>query len=127
MPDELINGGSIRNWGEEFAASWNQNFGRDFSVNVGGNITFLTNKVLSVAADVPNGIIDITQANNGEAISEFKAGEPIGYFKGYIVTGVYQSYADILKSPSEAALGTVRPGDLKYKDVNADGVINDYY
>ncbi len=124
LPDELINGGSIRNWGEEFAASWNQNFGRDFNLNVGGNITFLKNKVLSVAADVPNGILDITQANNGEAISEFKAGEPIGYFKGYIVTGVFQSYADILKSPSEASLGSVRPGDLKYKDVNGDGVIN---
>ena len=124
LPDELINGGSIRNWGEEFAASWNQNFGRDFNMNVSGNITFLTNKVLSVAADVPNGIIDITQANNGEAISEFKAGEPIGYFKGYVVTGVFQSYSDILKSPSEASLGAVRPGDLKYKDVNGDGVIN---
>ena len=124
IPNELINGGSIRNWGEEFSASWNQNFGKDFNVNLAGNITFLKNKVLSVAADVPNGILDITQANNGEAISEFKAGEPIGYFKGYVVTGVYQSYADILKSPSEASLGTVRPGDLKYKDVNGDGVIN---
>ena len=123
IPNILINGGSIRNWGEEFTASWNQNFSKDLTLNVGGNITFLKNKVLSVAPQVPNGILDITQANNGEAISEFKAGEPIGYFKGYIVEGIFQSYADILKSPSEASLGAVRPGDFKYKDVNGDGVI----
>lgn len=124
IPNVLINGGSIRNWGEEFTANWNQSLSRDFSFSIGGNITFLKNKVLSVASQVPNGILDITQANNGEAISEFKAGEPIGYFKGYIVEGIFQSYADILKSPSEASLGTVRPGDFKYKDVNGDGVIN---
>lgn len=124
LPNKLINGGSIRNWGEEFSGSWNQNLGKDFTLNLSGNITFLKNKVLSVASEVPNGILDITQANNGEAISEFKTGMPVGYFKGYIVTGVYQSYADILKSPSEASLGAIRPGDLKYKDVNGDGVIN---
>jgi TonB-linked SusC/RagA family outer membrane protein len=124
VPDELINGGSIRNWGEELAATWNQNLSKDWTLNIGGNITFLKNEVLSVAPEVPNQILDITQANNGEAISEFKKGMPIGYFKGYIVTGVYQSYADILKSPSESSLGTIRPGDLKYKDVNGDGQIN---
>ena len=124
LTDKLINGGSIRNWGEELTASWNQNFSKDFTMNIGGNITFLKNKVLSVSPEVPRGIIDITQANNGEAISEFKAGQPIGYFKGYVVEGIFQSYADILKSPSEASLGAVRPGDFKYKDVNGDGIID---
>ena len=46
IPDELINGGSIRNWGEEFSATWNQNISKDFSIAVGGNITFLKNKVI---------------------------------------------------------------------------------
>ena len=50
-------------------------------------------------------------------------GEPIGSFYGYIVEGIYQSYADKLKSPvnTEFAYG---PGDLKYKDVNGDGKID---
>jgi hypothetical protein len=50
-------------------------------------------------------------------------GLPIGYFYGYIVEGVYQSYADKLKSPvnTEFSYG---PGDLKYKDINGDGKIN---
>ena len=124
LSNRLENDGSIRNWGEEFSASWAQSISRDVTLNIGGNITFLKTKVISVAADVPNGILDITQANNGEAISEFKAGMPVGYYKGYVVEGVFQSYADILKSPSQASLGSIRPGDLKYKDVNGDGVVN---
>ena len=123
IPDELINGGSIRNWGEEFSGTWNQNLGKDFTLSLGGNITFLKNKVLSLSADIPKGVLDVTSQNNGEAISETKPGMPIGYFKGYIVEGLYQSYADILKSPNAAALGSYRPGDLKFKDVNGDGKI----
>ncbi|MDQ2718337.1 MAG: SusC/RagA family TonB-linked outer membrane protein [Bacteroidota bacterium] len=126
LPNELINGGSIRNWGEELSASWNQNFSKDLSLNISGNITFLKNKVLSLSPDIPNGVLDVTSQNNGEAISETKPGYPIGYFKGYVVTGVFQSYNDILKSPSQANLGgnIIRPGDLKFKDINGDGVID---
>jgi TonB-linked SusC/RagA family outer membrane protein len=125
-PDELINGGSIRNWGEELTASWNQNISKDFSITVGGNITFIKNKVLSLSKDLPTGVLDVFSQNNGEAISETKPGYPIGYFKGYISEGVFQSYADILKSPSQSSLGgnVIRPGDLKFKDINGDGKID---
>jgi TonB-linked SusC/RagA family outer membrane protein len=125
-PNELINGGSIRNWGEELAATWNQTVSKDFSINIGGNITFLKNRVLSLSKDLPTGVLDRTSQNNGEAISETKPGLPIGYFKGYVQVGVFQSYADILKSPSQSTLGgnVIRPGDLKFKDINGDGKID---
>jgi TonB-linked SusC/RagA family outer membrane protein len=124
VKNELINGGSIRNWGEELAATWNQSFSRDLSLTVGGNITFLNNLVKSLAADLPSGILDETFQNNGSAESRTQAGHPIGSFFGYVVDGLYQSNLDILKSPSAASLGTYRPGDFKFKDVNGDGVIN---
>jgi TonB-linked SusC/RagA family outer membrane protein len=124
LPDELINGGSLRNWGEEFSATWNQQITKDLSINIGGNITFLQNKVISLSKDLPTGYLDVVSQNNGEAISETKPGMPIGFFKGMVVAGVFQSYADILKSPSQSSLGTSLPGDLKYKDVNGDGVID---
>ena len=127
----LENGGSLRNWGNEFTASWNQNLSKDFTLNVGGNITFLQNKVLSLSPDIPNGVLDVTSTNNGQAISETKAGEPIGYFKGMVVSGIFQSYSDIISSPSQAGLGTSLPGDFKYKDVGGpsnspkpDGVVD---
>ncbi len=69
LPNELINGGSIRNWGEELAASWTQNFSRDLHLNVGANITFLNNVVKSLAPDLPTGYLDETFQNNGSAES----------------------------------------------------------
>ena len=126
QPNELINGGSIRNWGEELTATWNQNINKDFTVSVGGNITFLKNNVLSLSPDIPTGVLQVTRENNGEAISRTEPGHPIGSFYGYVVTGVFQSYADILKSPSQGNLGgnVIRPGDLKFKDINGDGVVD---
>ena len=126
QPNELINGGSIKNWGEEFSATWNQNINKDFTISVGGNITFLKNKVLSLSPDIPTGVLQVTRENNGEAISRTEPGHPIGSFYGYVVTGVFQSYADILKSPSQGNLGgnVIRPGDLKFKDINGDNVVD---
>jgi TonB-linked SusC/RagA family outer membrane protein len=124
LPAELINGGNIRNWGEEISATWNQNFSRDFSMTIGGNITFLNNLVKSLQKDLPGGIISQAFQNNGSAESRTQAGHPIASFFGYVVDGLYQSNLDILKSPPAASLGTYRPGDFKFKDVNGDGQIN---
>jgi TonB-linked SusC/RagA family outer membrane protein len=123
LPDELINGGSLRNWGEELTATWNQNLSKDLSLNLGGNITFLKNKVLSLAADLPTGVLIRGFQNNGSAEARTMPGYPIGSFFGYVVEGIYQSQTDILKSPVASSLGAYRPGDFKFKDVNGDGFI----
>lgn len=119
----LENGGSIRNWGQEFTASWNQTVNRDLSVTLGGNITFLQNKVLSLSPDIPGGFLNRTFFNNGSAESRTIPGSPIGSFYGYVVDGLYQSYADVLKSPVASAVGAYGPGDFKFRDVNGDGKI----
>jgi TonB-linked SusC/RagA family outer membrane protein len=123
LNDKLVNGGSIRNWGEELSASWNQNVTRDFNVNVSGNITFLKNRVETLAADLPTGVLIRASQNNGSAESRTLPGYPIGSFFGYVVEGIYQSNTDIEKSPSAASLGAYTPGDFKFKDVNGDGKI----
>ena len=124
LPPELINGGSIRNWGEEFLATWNQSLGKDLSISISGNITFLQNEVLSLSDELPTGVLIRSKANNGAAESRTQAGQPIGSFFGYIQEGLFQTYADILKSPSQSSLGAVRPGDMKFKDLNGDNVID---
>lgn len=118
LKNKLVNGGSIRNWGEEISATWNQNFSSDLSVNIGGNITFLKNKVLSLSEELPTGVLSRRFQNNGTAESRTTVGQPIGYFYGYIVEGIYQSYADILASPIASSIGAYRPGDFKFKDIN---------
>ena len=123
LKDELVNGGSLRNWGEEFSASWLQNLSKDLSISIGGNITFMKNKVLSLSKDLPNGFLSRSFQNNGSAESRTQPGLPIASFYGYVVEGIYQSYADILKSPNASAVGAYRPGDFKFKDVNGDGKI----
>jgi TonB-linked SusC/RagA family outer membrane protein len=123
LQNKLTNGGSIRNWGEEISASWNQSLSRDFSFNVSGNITFLKNEVKSVSADLPTGVLIRGSQNTGSAESRTFPGAPIGSFFGYVVEGIYQSYADILKSPPAGGVGAYRPGDFKFKDVNGDGMI----
>lgn len=124
LPPELINGGSIRNWGEEFLASWTQSITKDLSISVSGNITFLQNKVLSLSDELPTGVLIRGFTNNGAAESRTQAGYPIASFYGYVQEGVFQSYADILKSPSQASLGEIVPGVIKFKDLNGDGVID---
>ena len=110
--ENLVN---IQNTGQEFDATWNQSITKDWNISLGANITFLQNKVLGF--DDPSfTYIDQTSQNNGEQDSRLIAGHPVGEFYGYQVTGVYQSYAQILASPVETSLGTVRPGDLMYKD-----------
>ncbi len=119
----LENGGSIRNWGEEFSATWNQAVAKDFNVNVGGNITFLKNEVISVNDKIPAGYLSRGFMNNGSAESRTQPGLPIGSFYGYVVEGLYQSYADVLNSPVASAVGAYGPGDFKFKDLNGDGKI----
>lgn len=124
LDDQLENGGQIKNWGEEFSATWTQQMNKDFSINAGANITFLKNKVISVASDLPGGIIIDARANNGSAEARTRPGDPIGSYYGYVVEGIYQSNLDILLSPPASSLGSYRPGDFKFKDVNGDGVID---
>ncbi|MEJ7587873.1 MAG: TonB-dependent receptor [Ferruginibacter sp.] len=123
LKNKLVNGGSLRNKGQEFSATWSQNITKDLSLNIGGNITFLQNKVLSLSAELPTGILSRRSQNNGAAESRTTPGQPIGYFYGYVVEGIYQSYADIAKSPNARAIDIYRPGDFKFKDVNGDGKI----
>jgi TonB-linked SusC/RagA family outer membrane protein len=52
-----------------------------------------------------------------------RAGKPIDASWGYICEGFFQDQADI-NSHATQKFGTVKPGDLKYKDVNGDGVVN---
>ncbi|MGF2412319.1 MAG: SusC/RagA family TonB-linked outer membrane protein, partial [Ferruginibacter sp.] len=120
----LINGGSLRNRGQEFSATWNQTVTKDLNVTVGGNITFLKNKIIKLADDIPTGIIVRGFQNNGSAESRTSPGNPIGSFFGYIVEGIFQTDRDVLLSPDQGSLGAYGKGDFKFKDINGDGVIN---
>lgn len=91
----------------------------------------------SLSANKKIGEFDVTLGFNGmvftsEALTRdevanedylLRAGHALDANYGYVCEGFFQDEADI-EQHAKQTFGTVRPGDLKYKDVNGDGVIN---
>ncbi|MCA0397058.1 MAG: SusC/RagA family TonB-linked outer membrane protein [Bacteroidetes bacterium] len=117
----LTNAGSIENKGLEFTANYTHPVSKDLTLMIGGNLTTYKNKILEM--EYP---LNTTISSSEQTASQAEAGQPIGYFYGLVVEGIYQSYADILKSPvSKINGGGAKPGDLKYKDLNGDNVVDE--
>jgi len=55
-----------------------------------------------------------------------EAGHPIDQPFGYVALGLFQNEAEIANSPKQELADKVRPGDIKYMDLNGDNVINNY-
>ncbi|WP_321372533.1 TonB-dependent receptor [uncultured Draconibacterium sp.] len=114
----LRNVGTIRNSGLELAVGWRNEINRDFSYNLGVNISTLKNEVRDLYGQ--------SYINGGSA--EFRqrsqVGEPLLSFYGYEVAGIYQNEAEISADPV-AVDNSLVPGDFKYVDQNNDDVIDD--
>ena len=107
--------GSIENKGIELAINWRDQIG-DWNYSIGGNLTTIKNKVLSLVQE------GYSIISGDKSQSYTMAGFPIGYFYGYKVEGVYQNQAEIDNSPKNT-LATVTSGDLKFVDVDGNGEI----
>lgn len=77
-----------------------------------GNVTYSKNKVLEFDEEANNLPYRMTQGFRYEQA------------RGLIDLGLFQSYEEIRNSPKQM-FGEYMPGDVKYKDVNGDGIIND--
>lgn len=53
-------------------------------------------------------------------------GHSIGQTFGYVALGLFKDEEEIAESPIQTFMTTVRPGDIKYKDINNDGSIDSY-
>ncbi len=118
-----INAGTTRNEGVEFAIKYKQNLGEDINFNIGYNATFLNNEVTEVNGTefIPGGQFGVGQPQP----ARFQEGFPVGYFYGYKTDGIFQTQEEVDAHPSQESLGaTAAPGDIRYVDINNDGVIN---
>ncbi len=117
----LTNVGSIENSGLEFTAGWTQRLNKDMALTFNGNLTTYKNKVLELTYPAYANLSSSQQTPN-----QAEVGRPLGYYYGLVVEGIYQSYADILASPVNTINGGgAKPGDLKYKDLDGNGKIDD--
>ena len=132
---QMKNAGTVENKGIELSLSWNDKIGKDFQYNVGWNMAYNHNEVTEVKSNQTynNGGNDLLAQNTGY-MARFEKGHPIGYFWGYKTEGVMQNEADVQAyldknckgNAANSKQGTgIKPGDLKFVDVNGDGVIND--
>lgn len=132
---QMKNAGTVENKGIEVSLSWNDKIGKDFQYNVGWNMAYNHNEVTEVKSNQKynNGGKDLLAQNTGY-MARFEEGHPIGYFWGYKTEGVMQNEADVQAyldknckgNAANSKQGTsIKPGDLKFVDVNGDGVVND--
>ncbi|MDO7173167.1 SusC/RagA family TonB-linked outer membrane protein [Mariniflexile sp. AS56] len=115
-----VNAGEIENKGLEFSLNYKKNI-NDFFFSVGGNISIIDNKVLSLASKGSN--ISTGFAGNGfQGISRTEAGRSIASFYGLEAIGIFQNQDEI---DNYASLPGTKPGDVKYRNLNGDTEIND--
>ncbi|WP_231590638.1 SusC/RagA family TonB-linked outer membrane protein [Hymenobacter terrenus] len=120
-PTALVNLGEVQNKGLELALT-TRNLVGDFKWTTNSNITFNRNEVLALQSDRDQ----IFGANTNVT----QVGQPIGMFFGRRQLGIFQSDDEARAYrtlPTQAAPNqpAARAGDVKWKDVNNDGVVND--
>lgn len=105
--------GKVDNSGIELSVSWNKTFGKDLTMSARGNFTYAKNKY------------EYKDEPNYPYYWQKETGKPISHTMGYIAEGLFESEEEINMWPDmEGEFGNkVRPGDIKYRDVNEDGRI----
>lgn len=107
--------GKVDNKGIEFSVNWRKEIIKDLNVDLRANFTYNKNKY--VYYDEPN----------YDATWKKKTGQPLSISWGYVSEGYFQTDEEIKKSPNQSGLGSgnLKPGDLKYRDINGDGIITE--
>lgn len=111
------NAGKVRNQGVEMqlhtvniAGEWN--WETDISA------TYNTNKIIDLNSAVP---YYINQVNNSY-LTMLQKGYPINVFYGYVTDGLFQNQTEV---DNHAVQPGAAPGDIRFRDLNNDGVINE--
>ena len=107
------NVGRMHSFGSDGNISYFHKISKDMNYTVRANYTWSQN------------IVDYFEENKLAYDYQSVTGMPYSVLRGYISEGLFKNEDDIRQSPDQtAAFGIVRPGDIKYRDVNGDGVIN---
>lgn len=106
------NAGEVTSKGIELGLNHTKQYG-DFIINAGGKFTFNRSKIVELLEDeLPYDYLRRT-------------GKPVGQMFGYEALGFFIDEADIANSPKQT-FSDVKPGDVKYRDRNNDGIIDSY-
>jgi TonB-linked SusC/RagA family outer membrane protein len=115
-----VNAGSVRNSGLELELAYKTRINSDWNIGLIGNFATLKNKVTSLAGGTP---ITGGRVDNNYFATLSTVGQPIGEFYLLQQQGIFQNTQQIFTHAYQGP--GIRPGDVMYKDVNGDGVIDD--
>lgn len=103
----MQNAGKVRNTGVEIQLGHNNKIG-DWSYNVGASFSYVSTKIIDLkGGDTP-----------GRSV-----GDPLWTYYGYVCDGIFQTQEEI-NNHAVQKTGTPVPGDLKYRDLNGDNVVD---
>jgi TonB-linked SusC/RagA family outer membrane protein len=106
------NVGKMISYGSDGNITFHHSFNKNLSFTVRGNFTYSRNKIRNWEQS--------PQKYPYQAYNEYTNGA----LRGYVALGLFRDKQDVASSPGQQFGSKVLPGDIKYKDVNGDGVIN---
>ncbi len=122
VPIPVSNIGSTRSSGVDLSLGYNGAISKKFQLGTTVTFTTSTNKVTETNSD---GTAKIFGGNyfNGQSqdVTVFEKGQTPGYFYGYVTNGLFQNKAEVDAGASQPG---ALPGDIRFVDLNGDGVIN---
>ncbi|MBC7617126.1 MAG: SusC/RagA family TonB-linked outer membrane protein, partial [Pedobacter sp.] len=122
-----FNTGVLQNTGIDLTVSGEIYNKKQFSWRANAVLGAYKNKVtsLGVSALLDNG--GFPRINGGSRRTTL--GQPADYFFGFVTDGIFQNYKEIaahaVQTPGNDPTKSTAPGDIRFKDLNGDGVIND--
>ena len=108
--------GKVDNRGVDISVDYNKAFSKDLILSLRGTFTYAHNEIVEM--DEPK----------YKWAYQYKAGHPINSINCLIADGLFRDEEDIANSPSQDIYATtypIRPGDVKYRDLNGDEIIDD--
>lgn len=111
--------GKMKNWGYEFSTIYTQQIGKDLRLDFRGNFTYAQNEYVfkdEIWHEYP------WQVQTGRPVNAKKSGTQYGY----IAEGLFASQEEINNHAVQELGSNPMVGDIKYRDLNGDGVINSY-
>lgn len=121
------NVGDMENSGVEFEIGWKHEI-RDFSYHISANASYMKNKLIELGNANGEIIYETAGASGLGSYIKGQNGEVWPFFYGYKTDGLFQNQAEInayKNSKGELLQPNAKPGDVRFVDLDGDGIIND--
>lgn len=116
----ITNFAKFENKGWELAVGYNKRFNEDWAVNIAGHLDYNKNKVVYIGESAKDDTYAYKYRSEG-----YPYGQSFGYLVDWSNGNGLFNFQDEIDGSAKYSFGTPRLGDIKYQDLNKDGVIDE--